>query len=66
MWIGILFVSRTFKTPIWANPFEAPAPRTRAIVAGFFVGTVISFVGAHEITEKTRMKSARLILIDLF
>ena len=47
-WMGILFNSRIFKTPIWANPLEAPAPKTTAILAGFAVTGSSFGAVAHE------------------
>jgi hypothetical protein len=38
MWMGTLFVSNIFKTPMWANPLADPDPRTNAILAGLGEG----------------------------
>jgi hypothetical protein len=36
--MGIFCDSKTFKTPMWANPFAAPAPNTKATFACLDVG----------------------------
>src|SRR5208283_939735 len=56
----MLLASRTFRTPTWANPLEAPTPSTRAIFA--CLGGGFTSLGAHASIRKRNEKIRPIIL----